>query len=224
MSLLGQIYKDYRRYRTGGASPLATIFLTQGFWATCLHRITKHVHDNIRNRILRKMMMYILVVFDKFMEIITGISIPIQCDIGEGLKISHFGPIIFPVNGRLGRNCSVSHCVTIGIAGQGGERGTPVLGNRVYVGPQAIVVGKITIGDDVLICPGAVVLRSVPSRAVVMGNPARVVSHEGSFDHIKYDGMETDPERIASLNCRTGAQADRSPAVPAAIDQSEVGV
>ena len=102
--------------------------------------------------------------------------------------------------------------------------GGPVIGNRVYVGPQAIVVGKITIGDDVLICPGAVVLRSVPSRAVVMGNPARVVSHEGSFDHIKYDGMETDPERIASLNCRTGTQADRSPAVPAAIDQSEVGV
>lgn len=147
-----------------------------------------------------------------------------QCDIGEGLKIAHFGTTFFPSRGRIGRNCSVSHGVTLGLAGQGKERGGPVIGNRVYVGPQAIVVGKITIGDDVLICPGAVVLRSVPSRAVVMGNPARVVSHEGSFDHIKYDGMETDPERIASLNCRTGAQADRSPSVPAAIDQSEVGV
>ena len=224
MSLLGQIHKDYRRYRADGASWFATIFLAQGFWATCVYRISHFVNDNIKNRIFRKILIFICVISSKLIEIVTGICIPMQCDIGEGLKIAHFGTTFFPSRGRIGRNCSVSHGVTLGLAGQGKERGGPVIGNRVYVGPQAIVVGKITIGDDVLICPGAVVLRSVPSRAVVMGNPARVVSHEGSFDHIKYDGMETDPERIASLNCRTGAQADRSPSVPAAIDQSEVGV
>ncbi len=213
MSLRAQIYKDYRRYRVGGASPLATIFLTQGFWASCLHRITRHTYKNVRNKLVRQAMMYVLVVLGKFMEIVTGIDIPIQCDIGDGLRISHFGLIIFPVNGRVGRNCSVSHGVTLGLAGRGDERGTPAIGDRVYLGPHAIAVGKITIGDDVLVCPGAVVLRSVPPRAVVMGNPARVVSYEGSFDLIKYDGMESDPDRIASLSQRIVNGADQVPVI-----------
>ena len=50
-----------------------------------------------------------------------------------------------------------------------------------------------------MICPGAVVNKSVPARAVVLGNPARVVSYDGSFDYVFYDGMDLDPARRASL-------------------------
>lgn len=75
----------------------------------------------------------------------------------------------------------------------------PTVGDRVYIGPNAIVVGKITVGDDAMICAGSVVTKSVPPRAVVLGNPARVVSYSGSFDYIAYDGMENDPERIRSM-------------------------
>jgi serine O-acetyltransferase len=71
-------------------------------------------------------------------------------------------------------------------------------------------VGKITIGDDVMICPGSFVTRSVPPRAVVMGNPAKVVSYEGSFESIVYDGMEDDPARRAALE-RSGPDG-REPA------------
>jgi len=218
VSLLKLIYKDYRRYRAEGASWFGTIFLTQGFWAICVHRISKFVANNIHVFILRKIMIFICVIAGKFIEIITGICIPIQCDISEGLYIAHFGTI-FLSYARFGRNCSVSHGVTLGLAGQGEERGAPVLGDRVYVGPHAIIVGKITIGDDALISPGALVVRSVPPRAVVLGNPARVVSYEGSFDLIKYDGMETDAERIASLNRRTPNQGNRGPATQDAVDR-----
>ena len=57
----------------------------------------------------------------------------------------------------------------------------------------------VAIGDDAVICAGSVVSRSVPARAVVMGNPARVVSYDGSFDYVFYDGMDVDPARRASL-------------------------
>ena len=223
MVLLKQVYKDYRRYRAAGNGPIETILIL-GFWATCAYRLSKSIVTNVRTRFLRRILLIPCVIINKFVEIITGIYIPTQCEIGDGLYMIHAGMIIFPSQGRLGRNCNVANGVTLGIAGRGEDRGAPILGDRVWVGPNAIVIGKISVGDDAFICAGAVVLRSVPPRAVVLGNPARVVSYEGSFDHIHYDGMETDPERIASLNCRTGAQADRSPAVPAAIDQSEVGV
>ena len=219
MSLLGQIHKDYRRYRAGGASWFETIFLTQGFWATCVYRMSNHAHKNISSKVIRKPTIFICVVIGKLIEIVTGICMPMQCEIGEGLEIPHFGTMFFPSRGGLGRNCSVAHGVTLGLAGQGEERGGPVIGDRVYIGPQAIIVGKITIGADVLVCPGAVVLKSVPPRAVVLGNPARVVSYEGSFDYIKYDGMETDADRISSLSLRTLNLADRAPATQDAVDR-----
>ena len=82
----------------------------------------------------------------------------------------------------------------------GKSRSQPAtIGNRVFIGAGAMIVGKITIGDDAHIFPGSVVTRSVPPRAVVMGYPARVVSHDGSFDLIIYDGMEHDPARRAAL-------------------------
>jgi len=222
VSLLKLIYKDYRRYRDD-TSCFETIFLTQGFWATCVYRLSRYTYENINNKIIRKPGMFICGMLGKFIEIVTGIYIPIQCEIGEGLKIHHFGTIFFATGGRLGRNCSVSHGTTMGFAGQGEERGTPVLGDRVYVGPHAIILGKITIGDDALISPGAVVLRSVPPRAVVLGNPARVVSYDGSFEIIKYDGMEADVERIASLNCPRLNQVNRGPATQDAPDRIGMG-
>ncbi len=49
-----------------------------------------------------------------------------------------------------------------------------------------------------MICAGSVVMRNVAPRAVVVGNPARVVSFDGSFDHVVYDGVEHDADRQAS--------------------------
>jgi serine O-acetyltransferase len=144
------------------------------------------------------------------MEITTGILLPRQCEIGAGLFIGHFGGIIFPAGGRIGCNCNIAQNVTIGSAGKGAARGAPWIGDRVFIGAHSVVVGKITVGEDAMICAGAVVTRPVPARAVVMGNPAKVVSYEGSFDHVVYDGMEDDPERRASLRC----SKEKSPGVP----------
>jgi len=109
-----------------------------------------------------------------------------------------FGGIILS-HGPIGENCTLEQSVTIGGAGKGEAWGMPVIGNRVFIGAHSIIVDKITIGDDAMICPGSLVTRSVPPRAVVMGNPAKVVSYEGSFESIVYDGMEDDPARRSAL-------------------------
>lgn len=191
------IYFDYRRYQATGDN-FARILLTQGFWASCVYRISRAAVFGARPRFLRKPARVLAILAQKAIEILTGICLPSKCEIGEGLYIGHYGVIIFPAHGRIGHNCSVAQNVTIGVAGKGEARGAPTIGNRVFIGSHSVVVGKITIGEDAMICAGSVVTRSVPPRAVVMGNPARVVSYEGSFDHVLYDGMESDSDRCKS--------------------------
>jgi serine O-acetyltransferase len=193
------IHSDYRRYRATEESALATIFLTQGFWATCAYRFSRGILHGMRPGILRKTLKAFTAVLQKGVEIVTGICIPRECNIGEGLYIGHFGTIILPRYGRIGRNCNIGQNVTIGIVVKGAKRWTPTIGNRVFIGAHSVIVGNITVGDDAMICAGSVVMRSVPARGVVMGNPAKIISLDGSFDYISYDGMEDDPERRASL-------------------------
>jgi serine O-acetyltransferase len=135
----------------------------------------------------------------KFHEVVTGICLPAECEIGPGLYIGHFGPVIVHPRARLGANCNLSQGVTLGAKQSGAKAGAPTLGDRVYVGPNAVVIGAIQIGNDVAIGAGAVVLEDVPDRGVVVGNPGRLVNRQGSFDLVRYDSMDRDPERIASL-------------------------
>jgi serine O-acetyltransferase len=191
------IYSDYRRYRVEGHSFFSTL-LAQGFWASAVYRMSHALVEWLPPGPLRLPAKALGSALQKLMEIVTGICIPRNCEIGPGLYIPRFGGIILS-HAPIGENCTLEHNITLGIAGKGAERGHPVIGNRVYIGAHSIIVGKITIGDDAMICPGSVVTRPVPPRAVVMGFPARIVSEAGSFDRIAYDGMDYDPGRRASL-------------------------
>jgi serine O-acetyltransferase len=195
------IYQDYRRYRAAGQSAFGTIFLAQGFWANCVHRSFHALIASLPKGPLRSIAKTLGAFVQKAVEIVTGICIPNKTEVGGGLYFPRFGAIILS-HGSIGENCTIEQNVTLGIAGRGDERGHPTIGNRVFIGAGAMIVGKITIGDDAYIFPGSVVTRPVPPRAVVMGYPARIVSHDGSFDWIAYDGMEQDPERRESLDKR----------------------
>jgi serine O-acetyltransferase len=68
--------------------------------------------------------------------------------------------------------------VTIGQANRGSLKGTPVIGDDVWVGANAVIVGNIKIGNDVLIAPGAFVNFDVPDHSVVIGNPGQIRKHK----------------------------------------------
>jgi serine O-acetyltransferase len=192
------IRRDFRRYRVTNDPALRTLFLSQGFWASCVYRVTRAIVE--RGGLLGWLARPVVAVAQKAIEIITGISLPPECEIGDGIYIGHYGSIILEAQARIGHNCSLAQNVTIGTAPSAEGRGAPTIGNRVFIGAHSVIVGKITIGDDAVVCAGSVVNKSVPARAVVMGNPARVVSYEGSFDYVLYDGMDVDPARRASLD------------------------
>src|SRR4029077_3967609 len=111
-------------------------------------------------------------LFERFIEMTTGISIPAEATIGKGLRIHHFGGIIVHSTTVVGECCTIYHGVTLG--DRGGWGGAPRVGNRVLIGAGAKLIGGIVIGDDCVIGANAVVHTSVPAGHIAVGVPAVV--------------------------------------------------
>jgi serine O-acetyltransferase len=103
-----------------------------------------------------------------------GFQIPYNTEIGAGFFIGHFGTIIINEAAIVGRNCNISPGVTVGQTNRGVNKGAPLIGDNVWIGTNAVIVGKISIGNDVLIAPGAYVNFDVPDHSIVLGNPGRI--------------------------------------------------
>ena len=109
-----------------------------------------------------------------------GFDVSPTTRIGPGFYLGHFGGVVISPYAVLGRNINIAHGVTIGAESCGPRTGAPTIGDRVWIGTHAIIVGKITIGEQAMICPGAFVNFDVAPMSVVLGNPGRVVSRHGS--------------------------------------------
>lgn len=103
-----------------------------------------------------------------------GLEISAGAIIGEGLYLGHPYQITVAEGVRIGKNVNLHKACTIGRENRGKRIGVPTIGNRVFVGIGAVIVGNVTIGDDVLIAPNSYVNFDVPSHSVVIGNPAAV--------------------------------------------------
>lgn len=86
--------------------------------------------------------------------------------------MAHVSGITINPEVKIGRNCNIHKGVTIGRENRGARRGSPVIGDEVWIGINASIVGKIHIGNDVLIAPNSYVNFDVPDHSVVIGNPA----------------------------------------------------
>jgi len=105
-----------------------------------------------------------------------GYQIPYNTCIGSGFFIGHFGTLVIAEKTKIGKNCNVAHGITIGQTNRGKQRGVPTIGDNVWMGTNSIIVGKIIIGSNVLIAPGAYVNFDVPDHSLVIGNPGEIIS------------------------------------------------
>ena len=78
-------------------------------------------------------------------------------------------------NSTIGKNCNIAHNTTIGEVSNGKLKGYPTIGDYVWIGTGSVIVGNITIGNNVLIAPNAFVNINVPDDSLVLGNPARII-------------------------------------------------
>ena len=192
--------EDLRRYG-GPGQQVKALLLAPRVWAIVNYRFARWAYTARMPSVARVPLKIFARLFTFFIEMVTSVELSPQTAIGAGLFIPHAGYVVVASNAIIGLHCTLTQGVTIG-HGAGGnvsQLDSPVIGDRVYIGPGAAVLGPIEIGDDALIGANAVVIRSVPPRAVVVGNPARLISMKGSFDLISYPSMEHDAERLDSL-------------------------
>jgi serine O-acetyltransferase len=97
-----------------------------------------------------------------------------QATIGGGLYIAHIGGVHINPQAIIGNNCDIAHRVTIGASAMG-RKGAPVVGDQVYIGTGATLVGKIKVGSGAKIAANTLVMSNIPEGATVMGVPGRII-------------------------------------------------
>jgi len=113
-----------------------------------------------------------------------GISIPTATQIDAGFYIGHFSGIIVSPHAVIGKNCNISQGVSLGVTNRGDRAGAPIIGDNVYIGPGAKIIGRINVGNNVAIGANSVITKDIPDNSVVVGVPGKVISDEGSHSYI----------------------------------------
>lgn len=111
-----------------------------------------------------------------------GFQIYPETEIGEGFYLGHWGTLVINPKVKIGKNCNIAQGVTIGQANRGKNKGFPEIGNEVWIGANAVIVGNIKVGNNVLIAPNSYVNTDIPSNSVVMGNPAQIFPNENATE------------------------------------------
>ena len=110
--------------------------------------------------------------------------------VAGGLYLGHPYGITVNSGTVLGMNVNLHKGVTIGRENRGRRRGCPTLGNCISVGINSSIVGKVTIGDDVLIDPNTYINCDVPSHSIVLGSSCRIIPREGTTENYIINRVE----------------------------------
>lgn len=167
MELIDQIREDwvvnYRDWTRPGFQPLGVYRF--GVWRM-----------QIKPRFLRAPFSIVYRALYRGMRNVYGIELPYTATIGRRLRIEHQGVIVVQGQAVIGDDCTIHQGVTLGWRGADGTLGVPTLGDGVYVGANATVLGDVVVGSGAKVGAGAVVVRNVPAGATVGGVPARVLA------------------------------------------------
>jgi serine O-acetyltransferase len=175
--LLDHLFRDLDRMLRMGEKPSA-LLASPGAWAIATYRLGRAVRS--LPRLVRTPLLVAQRPWELLMRKITRASLPAAAEIGGGLYLVRPDAVDVAPEAHIGRDCNLSEGVAIHAGSRGGEHGAPWIGDRVYVGPHARIVGPIRVGNDAAIAANAVVTEDVPDGAVIAGSPARVLSMRGS--------------------------------------------
>jgi serine O-acetyltransferase len=117
-----------------------------------------------------------------------GMDLPSLLRVGPGLLVVHGWGLVISKEARIGANVTLFNGVVIGrkdnVTANGRTTEYPLIGDDVWVGPHAVIIGGIEIGQGAIVGAGSVVTKNVPAHCVVVGNPARILRSDAFPDVI----------------------------------------
>jgi serine acetyltransferase len=188
VSLLRQLIADarfYQRLRRPGkersASVAWTLLGNRGLWLLTFHRIAYYC---VRQRNVRAPIWWCARALQGlgtvFSVLLCRSDLSGDCEISGPTYLSNRGYLICGAR-SIGEGSFVHDRCTLGYAVARRREGRPVIGRNVWIGPNCIIGGAITVGDGATVLPGSFLTYSVPPGAVVKGNPAAIVRRD--FDN-----------------------------------------
>ncbi len=185
---LGSSYRQLLRadlYRKTGRSGLKTfvktLFTDMGFKHTFWFRTASVCRS--RPLLRRTLYPFVRAIYNHYQHK-HGVWIPPTTKVGPGLFLEHLGDVV--VNGRavIGRNCNLANGVTIGQSNRGARQGVPQIGDNVFIGPGAKIIGGLKVGDNAAVGVNCVVIKDVPENAVIVAGAGQIVSYGGSSGYV----------------------------------------
>ena len=142
------------------------------FCYPCVHAIISHRINHFLYKIKLKGLARFLSQVSRFF---TQIEIHPGAVIGKNLLIDHGCGVVIGETAIVGDNCTIYQGVTLGGTGKESGKRHPTIGNNVFIGSGAKILGNIIIGDNVKIGANSVVLKDIPSNSTAVGIPAKII-------------------------------------------------
>lgn len=178
------------------------IAASPGLQLLLLHRLIHAIYIKRRsaskNHWLWRALLVPLILPKWAIQVRSKSDIPNDCKIDSGVSFSDNGHIIFGAL-KTGTGTVIGSGVTVGMSLK--DAGRPEIGRNVWIGQNCIIYGAISIGDNATLLPGTVLTKSIPTGAVMQGNPARLVSRNFNNASLR-EG--TDSENVNYLKANWG--------------------
>jgi serine O-acetyltransferase len=158
---------------------IKNLLTNKGFKICFLYRVCNFFYLNKKSFLL-----FLFNLLFRHCKNTYSIDLSYETTIGSGLYLGHLlGTVISPKS-IIGKNINIMQNTTIGYASRGTQKGYPIIGDNVYIGAGAVIIGNIKIGNNAIIGANCVVTKDVPDKAVVVGVPGKVISYNGSDEYV----------------------------------------
>lgn len=148
---------------------------TKGKYVVVFFRIAQLI---VKRKVTKILFFWYLLFYRIVVEYFMCIELSWHTSVGPNFAIWHGSGLVIHRDTVIGSHCNVRQCTTLGVKQVGvvGRYGAaPRIGNFVDIGCNSVIIGNLIIGDNVAIGAGSVVVKSIDSKSVVAGNPAKLI-------------------------------------------------
>ncbi len=185
--MLRTILEDIKAiYRNDPAARNIEFLLYPGFHQILVHRL---IHP-----LYRRGIPFFPRLFSQIARMFSGIEIHPGAKIGMGLFIDHGSGVVIGETAEIGENCVLFHNVTLGGTGHHTGKRHPTIGDNVLIGTGAIILGPVNIGNNVMVGANTFLyMVDIPDNCTVAGTPGMISKLDG--EHVKIKPERTNGDK-----------------------------